>query len=272
MLFAASSTGLLLARDDATASSAAGDPPHPRRGAGALQSASRNLFKAFYVLCSMAPSTSDSLLIMRKNSRAVREVAQEKARTPAVGADSDADMDDGRMIDEELELDMWKLRELRRLKRDRDARMVFDKEEELTARRRGMTDAEIARDNMMLGIERVAAGTKKKDEGEEPSMRFMQKFYHRGGFFQDDESIKAQGELAQRDFQQATGYDRTTDVSLLPAVMQVKKFAMKGRTKCQNHTRYVLSDIFSVHASLTHHGMFFFFLLLFAVLLAFVCV
>ena len=159
-----------------------------------------------------------------------REVAQEKARLAAAGVDSDADMEEG-PIDEELELDLWKLRELRRLKRDREERAAFDAEEALVARRRGMTDDEIRGDNEALGLQRVAPGSKPKDA--EPTMRFMQRYYHRGGFFQDDASLAKQGELAQRDFQQPTGQDAEVDISLLPKVMQVKKFAMKGRTKCE---------------------------------------
>jgi len=58
-------------------------------------------------------------------------------------------------------------------------------------------------------------------------MRYLQRYYHAGAFFSDsrDES------LFSRDFQQATGEDRTVDRSLLPKVMQVKKFGIKGRTK-----------------------------------------
>jgi microfibrillar-associated protein 1 len=159
-----------------------------------------------------------------------REVAQEKARAAAAGVDSDADMAE-EPIDEELELDLWKLRELRRLKRDRDERKLFEEEEALTERRRNMTDDEIRRDNARLGLEREASGAPR---GDDKSMRFMQRYYHKGGFFQDEESIKAAGELSQRDFHAPTGMDRTVDISLLPKVMQVKKFAMKGRTKCKS--------------------------------------
>ncbi len=59
-------------------------------------------------------------------------------------------------------------------------------------------------------------------------MRYMQRYYHKGAFFQDDDN---KDEIFQRDFTEATGEDRTVDKSLLPSVMQVKKFGLKGRTK-----------------------------------------
>lgn len=155
-----------------------------------------------------------------------KEVALEKARALQAGADSDADMAE-EPLDEELELDLWKLRELKRLKRDRDERKAAEAEEAMTERRRGMTDAEIARDNARLGLERVAAGT--RTGGDEPSMRFMQRYYHKGAFFVDENAADA--DLRDRDFHAPTGMDRTVDKASLPAVMQVKNFALKGRTK-----------------------------------------
>ncbi|CAH8383775.1 unnamed protein product [Eruca vesicaria subsp. sativa] len=63
---------------------------------------------------------------------------------------------------------------------------------------------------------------------------FMQKYYHKGAFFQadpDDEagSVGTDG-IFQRDFSEPTGEDRL-DKSILPKVMQVKHFGRSGRTK-----------------------------------------
>jgi len=62
----------------------------------------------------------------------------------------------------------------------------------------------------------------------------MQKYYHKGAFFQadpDDEAGSAGTDgIFQRDFSAPTGEDRL-DKSILPKVMQVKHFGRSGRTK-----------------------------------------
>ncbi|CAN6979262.1 unnamed protein product [Brassica oleracea var. botrytis] len=63
---------------------------------------------------------------------------------------------------------------------------------------------------------------------------FMQKYYHKGAFFQadpDDEawSVGTDG-IFQRDFSAPTGEGRL-DKSILPKVMQVKHFGRSWRTK-----------------------------------------
>lgn len=159
-----------------------------------------------------------------------KEVAAQAAKE-AEAQDSDAEgLEEGDELDEQLQLDLWKLRELRRLKRDSDAKKVFDEEAARTERRRHMTDEEIRIDNERLGLDRTS-GTSKKEGGS--NLRFMQRYFHKGGFYQDDDSRAALGELATRDYQQPTGQDRTVDKTTLPQVMQVKNFAMKGRTKCK---------------------------------------
>ncbi|CAL9135700.1 unnamed protein product [Musa textilis] len=64
--------------------------------------------------------------------------------------------------------------------------------------------------------------------------RFMQKYYHKGAFFQsgaDDHAATAgTDDIYRRDFSAPTGEDKM-DKSILPKVMQVKHFGRSGRTK-----------------------------------------
>lgn len=55
--------------------------------------------------------------------------------------------------------------------------------------------------------------------------KFLQKYYHRGAFYLDDEQ-----DVFKRDFAQATLEDHF-DKTILPKVMQVKNFGRCGRTK-----------------------------------------
>jgi len=94
---------------------------------------------------------------------------------------------------------------------------TIDKEETDLEARRNMSDEKI--------MELLKNDPKQqKDKGQ---FRFLQKYYHKGAFFMNDE-----GEgVYHRDFTAPTGADKTVDRQLLPKVLQVKKFGLKGRTK-----------------------------------------
>lgn len=118
----------------------------------------------------------------------------------------------------ETELQAWKLRELLRIKRDRAAREHWEREQMELERIRNMTEEERRR----LDEEKM----REWQERPQSQMRFMQKYYHKGAFFMDD-----QEPLYQRDYAQATGEDAHANKEMLPEVKQVRDFGKKGRSK-----------------------------------------
>lgn len=90
-------------------------------------------------------------------------------------------------------------------------------------RRRNLTDAERAAEDAALGLNQPK---------EKAKWRFMQKYYHKGAFYMDDESIRDATDVRLRAADAATGEDKF-DIAALPKVMQVKagKFGRAGQTK-----------------------------------------
>ncbi|GAB4819558.1 hypothetical protein N2152v2_006604 [Parachlorella kessleri] len=130
--------------------------------------------------------------------------------------------------DEEGEYETWKLREMRRIARDREEREREVKEAEERERWRTMSEEERQR-WLRLHPKTDAPSQKKK-------WRFLQKYWHRGAFFQneadtgegEDEGVVAT--IQRRDFSAPTGEDKM-DKTMLPQIMQVKNFGRRGRTK-----------------------------------------
>ena len=56
----------------------------------------------------------------------------------------------------------------------------------------------------------------------------MQKYYHKGAFYVDDDSIRVKDDVRKRDATDATLEDKFNK-EMLPAVMQVKNFGRAGR-------------------------------------------
>jgi microfibrillar-associated protein 1 len=121
-------------------------------------------------------------------------------------------------LNEEEEISAWKIRELLRIKRDkeqREYRLVDDVDIE---RRRNMTDDQIASEN--------------KDDGkldiEKKSLKFMQKYYHKGAFYAGNDEVDAA--MARIDSSAPTLGDHA-DMTIMPDIMKVKNFGKRGRTK-----------------------------------------
>ncbi|KAI4132640.1 MAG: hypothetical protein LQ338_000580 [Usnochroma carphineum] len=140
--------------------------------------------------------------------------------------DLDADeVDDTDNIDPEMERAAWKLRELKRVKRDREAIEQAEREREEIERRRNLTKEEReAEDREFLEQQREEREGKGK-------MGYMQKYFHKGAFFQDD--AKAEG-LDRRDIMGSRYQDDVVNRELLPQYMQIRdmtRLGRKGRTK-----------------------------------------
>ena len=158
------------------------------------------------------------------------EVKREEALAAAMDELEPSDVDTDDELDDALEFDAWKSRELERLKTDRIQRELIFREREEQERIRSMTEEE--RD--LYHAKRLAKRT--EQEKEKPKMAFMQKYYHKGAFFQEsaDDAFGTAGpdEIYKRDFSAPTAEEKF-DKSILPAAMQVRKgkFGRAGQTK-----------------------------------------
>eukprot|EP01120_Amphizonella_sp_Union-15-10_P015700 TRINITY_DN8122_c0_g1_i1.p1 TRINITY_DN8122_c0_g1~~TRINITY_DN8122_c0_g1_i1.p1 ORF type:complete len:424 (+),score=149.92 TRINITY_DN8122_c0_g1_i1:62-1333(+) len=160
---------------------------------------------------------ADTLNILKE------EIKEDLQKENAVGDDEIEVPDEEENVEREYEL--WKIRELKRIKREREQRDKWQKEKEEIERRRKMTDQEVMLENRK-DPEKVK--TRKK-------MKFLQRYYHSGAFFLDDlQQLKK-----SHDFAEPVGEDKFTDRSTLPKVMQVKNFGRAGRTK---YTHLVAED------------------------------
>ncbi|KAL2897997.1 Microfibrillar-associated protein 1 [Bienertia sinuspersici] len=153
----------------------------------------------------------------------IREAEEIQKNLEAEADIADIDTDDE--LNEAEEYDNWKAREIARIKRDREAREAMLKEKEEVEKVRNMTEEE------------RREWERKNPKNGPPSKqkwRFMQKYYHKGAFFQSNADDMAgtagSDDIFRRDFSSPTGEDKL-DKTILPKVMQVKHFGRSGRTK-----------------------------------------
>jgi len=126
-----------------------------------------------------------------------------------------ADVDADDEVNEAEESEAWKAREIARIKRDREDREVMLKEKEEIEKVRNMTEEE--RREWEKKNPKPAPLLKQK-------WRFMQKYFHKGAFFQsdaDDYAATAGTDgIFTQDFSAPTG-EHKIDKTILPKVMQV---------------------------------------------------
>jgi len=97
--------------------------------------------------------------------------------------------------------------------------MAREKEKKEIERRRMLTDQERLLENVKLGSDSI--------KPEKTAYKFLQKYYHKGAFYQDSNDP-----LFQRDYNVATS-EETWDKSNLPKILQKRKgqFGKRGQSK-----------------------------------------
>jgi microfibrillar-associated protein 1 len=133
-------------------------------------------------------------------------------------------VDDTDGLDAEQERMAWKVRELRRVKREREAMESREAEREEVERRRGLNEeAKWEEDKEYLEQQKL------EQEESRGGLGFMQKYYHRGAFYQDQANEDAG--LFRRNYNARKEDEIRRE--LLPKIMQVRgeDFGKKGRSK-----------------------------------------
>lgn len=138
------------------------------------------------------------------------------------------EVDDTDDLEPEAEKAAWKLRELKRVRRDRLAIEEKEKEREEIERRRNMTAEEREEED------RKFVEAQKESREDRGKMGYMQKYFHKGAFFNDageeDEEVKA---VLNRDLAGAR-FEDDADKAVLPEYMKIRdmtRLGKKGRTK-----------------------------------------
>jgi microfibrillar-associated protein 1 len=176
------------------------------------------------------------LLEEERRRQAADEIVEEQIRkdlaAKAAGKkswdedDEEADaVDDTDGLDPEMEKAAWKLRELKRIKRERVAIEAAEKERDEIERRRHLSKEE--RDEE----DREFIAQQRGEKESKGKMGYMQKYYHKGAFFQDDSKNVG---LDKRDIMGSRYQDDVSNRELLPEYMQIRdmtKLGKKGRTK-----------------------------------------
>jgi microfibrillar-associated protein 1 len=119
---------------------------------------------------------------------------------------------------------LWKIREIKRIMRDKEEREQRKKEILEIERRRNLTDWERNEEDKRLGNDETAKPAKQK-------IQYMQKYYSKGVYYQErDEHGKLQ-EIFMRDYNAPVEGD--FDKSSLPKILQKRRgeFGKKGQSK-----------------------------------------
>jgi len=94
------------------------------------------------------------------------------------------EVDDTDGLDPAAEFEAWRLRELARIKKEKEAELAQEQEREEVERRRAMPEEQ----RMQEDVERAKKLREEKPKGQQ---KFLQKYWHKGAFHQVIEIILA---------------------------------------------------------------------------------
>ncbi|KAF2796350.1 hypothetical protein K505DRAFT_323375 [Melanomma pulvis-pyrius CBS 109.77] len=172
----------------------------------------------------------------RRNEQAkalVQEQIEQRAAAMALGKkewDDDIEESDINAIDDtdgvnpEAEYAAWKLRELKRIKRERNAIEEAEAERAEIERRRNLSAADREAED------RAFIDKQKEERGDRGQMQYMQKYFHKGAFFQEE--LKELG--VDRRHLMGARFEDATNRETLPEYMQIRdmtKLGKKGGTR-----------------------------------------
>lgn len=138
-------------------------------------------------------------------------------------------VDDTDNLDPAAEKAAWKLRELTRIKREREALIARELEREEIEKRRNMDEEERLKEDFARKRE-----IEEERERNRPKMEFMQKWHHKGAFYQDDEVVKTKNTNV------ATAEEHR-DKSNLPKPLQVRSGEL-GKASRSKYTHLADQD------------------------------
>ena len=114
-------------------------------------------------------SASSGTTLIASLTQAILFLEEKEAEIP--------DVDDIDGLDPEAEFEAWRLRELARIKRDKEAEVQRELEREEIERRRALPEEQRLREDM-------ENAKRTRDEKPKGQQKFLQKYWHKGAFYQ----------------------------------------------------------------------------------------
>ena len=137
-------------------------------------------------------------------------------------------VDDTDDLDPAAEKAAWKLRELQRIKRERESLIARELEREELEQRRNMDESERLKED--YARKREIEEERAENRGK---MEFMQKYYHKGAFYQDEEVLKRNYTVPTAEEHRSKQY--------LPKSLQVRSGEL-GRASRTKYTHLTAED------------------------------